>query len=66
MIVSPKREHHVCELGVPRDVKNRCPKNEKKSKLLDAQKYQKKNGFWDGFILGTAACAEAGGIRGDG
>ena len=52
MIVSPKREHHFCELGVPRDVKIRCPKNEKKSKILDAKKYQNKLVFWSLSMLG--------------
>ena len=45
MIVSPKREHHFCELGVPRDVKIRCPKIGKKLKILDAKKYPKKAVF---------------------
>ena len=64
--VSCRREHHFCELGVPRDVKKRRPKNEKKSNFLNAKKISEKISFCNDLGTGTAACAEAGGIRGDG
>ena len=64
MSVSPKREHHFCELGVPRDVKNRCPKNEKKSKILDAKKYPKKAVFSSLSELGRRRAQRPGGLGG--
>ena len=61
MSVSPKREHHFCELGVPRDVKHRCPK---KSKILDAKKYPKKTVFGMVLSQGRRRAQRPGGLGG--
>ena len=64
MIVSPKREHHFCEWGMPRDVKNRCPKIEKKSKILDAKQYPKKTVFGKISDHGRRRAQRPGGLGG--
>ena len=62
--VSPKREHHFCELGVPRYAKNRCPKIEKKLKILDAKKYTKKTVLGMFFDPGRRRAQRPGGLGG--
>ena len=49
---------------MPRDVKIRCPKNDKKSKILDANKYPKKSVFWSLSMLGRRRAQGPGGLGG--